>query len=477
MRFLQAYALTAALVFDPRAVGLVRSEQAIATPTADVRNVRVEAEPEGGVSITYDLVASDSRIVVATRLEASSSRDGTFDIVPRATRGDIGPGLTPGNGKRIVWDAARDIEDVQPERLRFRIVVSARSRGPGATDSRTDDGRAIVTVVTLPEGAMITLDGRPMGLSPLEITGVAAREHRITATKAGFAEQTKVIKIAAGSTDRVEMLLTSQTASAAQSGGGRGKWYAIGGGVAAAGLAAVALASGGQPPASTPSTPTTTTTPPATTTTTTPINRAPTVQCGNVIVGGLKTMTAGDVAVVSATRLQFFVSAAADADGDLLSFTIAYGNGVSSTGAYSSGNNSVTYVYPGAGVYSPSVTVRDARGGEAGCRFASVTTSTVAGEWIGPPTAGRISSRFVLSQSGVTVTGNYFEGERTTASTLQGTLSSNVAGRKDGAMSVIVGGNYSNQLSFLLEPSDDLRTYRGTFTYRGATSAFEMRKQ
>jgi hypothetical protein len=139
-------------------------------------------------------------------------------------------------------------------------------------------------------------------------------------------------------------------------------------------------------------------------------------------------------------------------------------------------NNSTTYIYPAAGVYSPSATVRDARGGEAGCRFPTVTTSTVAGEWLGPPTVGRISSRFVLSQSGLNVSGNYFEGERAAASAVQGTLSSNVAGRKDGTMSLTVGGNYSNQLTFLLEPGDDVKTFKGTFTYRGTTSAFEMRR-
>ncbi len=88
----------------------------------------------------------------------------------------------------------------------------------------------------------------------------------------------------------------------------------------------------------------------------------------------------------------------------------------------------------------------------------------------------RISSRFTLSQSGLNVSGNYFEGERTAASAVQGTLSSNVTGRKDGTISLTVGGNYGNQLTFLLEPADDLKSYRGTYTYRGTTAAFEMRK-
>ena len=117
-----------------------------------------------------------------------------------------------------------------------------------------------------------------------------------------------------------------------------------------------------------------------------------------------------------------------------------------------------------------------ARGGEAGCRYASVLTSTVAAEWIGNATTGVQQSRLVLSQSGVNVSGNYYEDSRTAANALQGTLSTNVAGRKDGSMSLSVSGSFNNQLTFVLEPSDDLKSYSGTYSYRGRTGTFTMRK-
>ena len=187
-------------------------------------------------------------------------------------------------------------------------------------------------------------------------------------------------------------------------------------------------------------------------------------------------MLTTDVGVVSATRYQYSIAAAADVDGDSLSFTIAYGNGVSNTGTYSTTNNSVIYVYPGAATYSPTVTVRDARGGEAGCAYSKVLTNTVAGEWIGNATSGSNSSRLVLTQSGVNVGGNYFEDARTASNALQGTLITNVAGRKDGSVTLTVGGSFSNQLIFTLEPADDLKSYKGTYTYRGRGGSFEMRR-
>lgn len=467
-----------ALLTSPLAVK-TGSAQVAVSPTADVGNLHVEMAAGGAVEITYDLVGSDAKAVVSATLEAARSATAPFDIVPRTVRGDIGPGLRPGPGKRIVWDAAKDIEDVQPDRLRFRLEIRATplTTAPDP-DPRSVASRGIATVVTKPEDAMIGLDGRPLGLAPLEIRGISAGEHRITATKRGFASETRVIKVEAGVAARIEIPMSSIATSSArvERKSGKGKVLAIVGGAAAAVAVGVA-AGGGKSPTATTAVSTPTTTVPTTTTTTTPTpNRAPTVSCGNVVFGGIRTLLATDVGIVSATRYQFSIAAASDVDGDSLSFTMTYGNGVTSTSAYSASNNSVTYVYPGAGTYSPSVTVRDARGGEAGCRYSTLLTSTVSGEWIGNATTGANSSRLVLSQSGVNVSGNYYEDGRTAANALQGTLTTTAAGRKDGTMTLSVAGNFNNQLTFVLEPADDLKSFKGTYSYRGRSGTFEMRK-
>ncbi|MFM8536327.1 MAG: PEGA domain-containing protein [Acidimicrobiia bacterium] len=451
------------------------AQQLVAVATAEARNGRVEPGA-GTVTIHYDLVSADPKASFTVRLEAALLPGDAYDLAPLSTRGDVGQGVQPGIQKRIVWEAAKDVEEVQLERFKFRIVASPPAAGEAAPAVA---GRTTLTVVTSPDGAMISLDGRPLGLAPLEIRNVSAGQHRLTASKVGFGDASRLLTVVAGQPLRVDVPLTAVSAeSQSASKGSSGlKWIAIGGGGAAAAGAAVALGggnSGSTPPSSQTTTPTSTNTTPPTATTP---NRAPTVSCGNILYAGTtRAMAASDVAIVSATRLQFIVAAASDVDGDSLSFTVTYGNGVTTTSTYSTTNNSTTYIYPGASVYSPSVTVRDARGGEAGCRFPTVTTSTVAGEWIGPATTGRLGSRFQLSQSALTITGNYFENERTAGSAITGTMSTNVEGRKDGSLSLTVGGNYSGQLTFQLEPSDDLRTYRGTFTYRGVTSTYEMRK-
>lgn len=471
--------LKAAIAFACLAPLLVRAEQRpfVVVPAADARNVRVEQSGDGRVTILYDLVASDAKTAVMVSLEAAPAQGEVFTIKPVATDGDVGSAVSPGTGKRIVWDAGKDVEDIQLDKFAYRVVATP------AYDTVPEllRGYGTLTVISSPDGAQIAIDGKPIGLAPLAIRNLAQGRHRVTATLPGFSDANSQVLIADGEAARVELPLV-RAASPGESQNARkgsgAKWIAIGGGAAAAAGIAVAAGGGGAaaaPPGTT--TPTTTTTTTTTPTTTTATNRAPTVTCGNVVIVGLaRPIAATDIVIASATRLQFSILAASDVDGDSLSFTVAYGNGVTATGTYSAVNNSTSYIYPGASVYSPSVTIRDARGGEAGCRFSTVTTSTIAGDWTGPPTAGRISSRFTLSQSGLNVSGNYFEGERTAASAVQGTLSSNVTGRKDGTISLTVGGNYGNQLTFLLEPADDLKSYRGTYTYRGTTAAFEMRK-
>jgi hypothetical protein len=470
----------ALIAASDRPAGKEPFEQVVATPTAEAQNIRVESTRQGTVTVLYDLIAADPRATVTVVLEASDDAGNTYKIIPGATTGDTGAGVAAGSAKRIVWDAAKDVEDVQLDRLRFRVVTRTAPPRALSTLSRPES-TGILTIVTAPSGAQIALDGRPLGFAPLEIRGISAGQHRITATKAGYSEHTRLVKVEAGKSERLELPMIASASAAgpdATKGGGALKWVLIAGGGGAAAAAAAAASGGKSPPsgAVASNTPTTTSTSTATTTSV-PVNRAPNVTCGNVTFGNDHVLRTGDVGVVSATRFNFEIAAAADADGDALSYTMIYGNGVTTTANYSlTAGNSQTYVYPGAGTFSPSVTVRDARGGEGGCRFPSIVTSSVGGEWIGGPSSGLIQSRLVLSQSGVTVTGNYYEDARTTANSLQGTLVSNRAGSKDGSVTLTVAGGFANQLTFAISPSDDLRTYTGTYTYRGRTATFAMQK-
>jgi hypothetical protein len=68
--------------------------------------------------------------VFAVALEASTDGGRTFTVHPSAVTGDVGPGVSTGNAKTIVWDSTKDIEDLQIDRYVFRVIVSPVARRP-----------------------------------------------------------------------------------------------------------------------------------------------------------------------------------------------------------------------------------------------------------------------------------------------------------------------------------------------------------
>jgi hypothetical protein len=94
------------------------------TPRGEAQNVRFELREDGIVHIFYDLISSDPRAVFSVQLEASQDSGTTFGLKPQSTSGDTGDGVRPGTGKRIVWDSGKDVERVQIDLFRFRIVAT-----------------------------------------------------------------------------------------------------------------------------------------------------------------------------------------------------------------------------------------------------------------------------------------------------------------------------------------------------------------
>lgn len=86
------------------------------------------AVAEGGVvRVFYDLVADNPQQLLGVRLLISRDGGQTFDLTPSTVSGDVGPAIAPGPGKRIIWESARDVERLDIDRLRVRVVVSVIS--------------------------------------------------------------------------------------------------------------------------------------------------------------------------------------------------------------------------------------------------------------------------------------------------------------------------------------------------------------
>jgi hypothetical protein len=100
----------------------------------------------GIVTITYDLVAPDPQSMFEVEIEVSANGGQTYDVRPRSMRGDVGGAVSPGRGKRVVWEAAKETESLQTDQFRFRVVIRIATRpeeppgAPPATSSETRPG-------------------------------------------------------------------------------------------------------------------------------------------------------------------------------------------------------------------------------------------------------------------------------------------------------------------------------------------------
>ena len=89
-----------------------------------VSNVRSVQRPGTRlVDITYDVADSDSP-TVGVAVEVSADSGVTYTVPAESFTGDVGNGIKPGTGKRVVWDAKADWPNKYSSKVRFRVLVS-----------------------------------------------------------------------------------------------------------------------------------------------------------------------------------------------------------------------------------------------------------------------------------------------------------------------------------------------------------------
>ena len=117
-------------LFGFLAVASVCSAQAV-NPAVNVSSV-----VRGGVVVvSYDLLSSDPSAQFSIVLDASSDGGKTFSVRPKTMKGDVGSTVRAGSGKTITWEAARDVENLEVDRYRYR-VTAVRSQGSTTTLSQ-----------------------------------------------------------------------------------------------------------------------------------------------------------------------------------------------------------------------------------------------------------------------------------------------------------------------------------------------------
>lgn len=149
-----AWSTAASLVAQLLAVPAYASEPAavqVAPGRATAENMQI-AFSAGVVTITYDLVAPETQGTLDVTLEVSTNGGQTYDVQPRSMSGDVGRAVSAGPGKRVVWEAGKDVESLQTDQFRFRVVIQVvmRSENPPATPPAESSPGVQLPTVTPP---------------------------------------------------------------------------------------------------------------------------------------------------------------------------------------------------------------------------------------------------------------------------------------------------------------------------------------
>lgn len=139
-----------------------------------VSNVQVEQRAFTAIwDVTYNLQTIDG---LPVRIWLSLSTDGgqTFPLICQTVSGDVGPGVMPGTGLQIEWDAGADYPDLVESNCRLRVLA--------------DDGVPPPGFVYIPPGTftMGSPDSEPQRYT------TEGPQHQVTLTKGFYMSQYEV---------------------------------------------------------------------------------------------------------------------------------------------------------------------------------------------------------------------------------------------------------------------------------------------
>jgi len=256
------------------------------------------------------------------------------------------------------------------------LPVPPGSVTPVSAEPAGSPGSLLVT--SEPSAASVYVDGRPAGSTPMQLTGLAAGDHRVTVRKAGYLENQRLVNVSQLSSlnlrltpDRSTGTVRAQTDDGntvvVREGGGGGakKLLLIGLGVAAVGGGVYLLL---------------------------PKNKAP--------IGGSVSASPSGAGLMAATEFTFTASGSSDPDGDPLTYSWSFGDGGTGSGS------SVTHVFGSAGTFNVTVTVSDGKK-SATATPATITVKSMTGTWsfTEPDYGSYYDMEFSLTQSGTSFTG------------------------------------------------------------------------
>jgi hypothetical protein len=98
-----------------------------ATPPVDAQGDRVEnvifTVQDGQMHVTYDLIGKGAYEVSLALLYPGGQRQAA---APKTVSGDVGKGVKPGSGKRIIWEAREDLAGLAKRTYVLEVTATRR---------------------------------------------------------------------------------------------------------------------------------------------------------------------------------------------------------------------------------------------------------------------------------------------------------------------------------------------------------------
>jgi formylglycine-generating enzyme required for sulfatase activity len=114
-----------------------------------VKNVSAKQRPGTRfVDITYDVEDADGDVLEIT-IKVSNDGGKTFNITPKALTGDVGKGIQPGKGKKVVWDVVKDLPKAKGN---FKVRVIADDGVAPPVTGQVITGKDGAKMVLIPAG-------------------------------------------------------------------------------------------------------------------------------------------------------------------------------------------------------------------------------------------------------------------------------------------------------------------------------------
>jgi hypothetical protein len=87
-----------------------------------------------------------------------------------------------------------------------------------ATPVADSESTGVLSIVSDPPGAVAYVDGRVVGQTPIDAPRLAAGDHRVRLVKEGYLENGRIVTVARGQRQTVQVRMTAHPATAAAPG-------------------------------------------------------------------------------------------------------------------------------------------------------------------------------------------------------------------------------------------------------------------